>query len=86
MIDDGRFRLSRYKTGEVTFYDRHNDPDETNNIAEDTRFAGDFKSELSVAEVLSQTVQEFLAALMPPLPEDAGLIDELSLRKDRLLK
>ncbi len=43
MIDDGRFRLSRYKTGEVTFFDRHLDPDELNNIAEDKQFACDFR-------------------------------------------
>jgi arylsulfatase len=43
MIDDGRFRLSRYKTGEVTFFDRHLDPDELNNIAEDKQFSGDFR-------------------------------------------
>ena len=33
MIFDGEWRLSRYSTGEVTFYNLHNDPEEQINLA-----------------------------------------------------
>jgi len=58
MVDDGRWRLAKYSTGETVLFDRKNDPNEQHNLVHDAASQADYQR---LDSALTQEIMHSLA-------------------------